>query len=1840
MKLVLTAVLIAMLTGIGINDCIREIPGTSITANAVDPVTSGDYQYFVNDDGTVTVARYVGHGTDITIPSAIDSKKVTVIRQAAFQNCSALTKVVIPNGVISVENDAFMKCTSLKSVVIPESVESLKTPFKFCYSLASISVSTKNKHYVSEDGIVFDKPKKHIICYPPGKTDESYTIPDSVEGIAESAFATCRYLASVSVQDSVTEIGEAAFENCSGITGITVPDSVGTIGSSAFEGCTSLQSVVLPKNISSLSYRLFAGCSSLTVIPLPNSLSSIDGSVFYDCSNLENIIIPESVSSLGTGVFCNCTSLEKIVVPKKITHIPDRTFSGCTALADISFSGNIVSVGSGAFKECTSLKDITLPDSLTYIGNSAFYGCSGLTRIDIPKNVNVIENGAFSYCDSLAEIIIPQGVASINDWVFSHCSKLTKVSIPDSVTSIGDAAFEHCSSLKSIVIPGSVVSVRYGAFYYCIALTDVAISNGVTSIGHNAFSNCIALTSISIPDSVSSIGEYVFAYCLKLTNISVSDGSQYYASENGVLFNKNKTKLIVCPCGKQGKYTIPDGVKTVESYAFAYCTGLTGITVPDSVTSIKKDSLAGCDDLTLYGNSSSYAATYAAENHIPFVATDLTPEPKSVSDLTITLSSVSFTYNGAAKQPTVTVKDGETTLVRDKHYSLEYKDNTNAGTAKVIITGISDYKDSVTKEFTINKKLMDKMTITVAPSSLVYDGTAQKPDVIVKDGTKILVKGTDYLINSYSNNINAGTASVLVIGNGNYGGNVTKDFTITPKPVTDMTIIVAPSSLVYDGTAQKPDVIVKDGTKILVKGTDYLINSYFDNVNVGTASVLVIGKGNYNSSATKKFTITPKSIANTTITINPNPVVYDGTEKQPTVTVKDGTKALVMGTDYKISSYSDNVNAGTAKVTVAGINNYNGKVIKTFTISPKPISSTTITLNPTDFVYDGTQKKPSVTVKNGKTAMKKDIDYTFSYSGNINAGKIKTDGTVEKTGIVTIKGTGNFSGEIEKNFTIEPRSLSKASVRLSPDKYEHDGNAKCPSVTVQLGDVVLTSDKDYKTTYSNNRNIGIATVTVTGKKNYKDVANATFPITEPSLEFKWNADNWQFTNSSQDMGNEPYRQKITSHYLGVLKENLTHSEYKTIFLTEGSREAWLDTANGSCYGMSTAAFLAKYGFISFPNYQPNARNLHDLAAPRTHDLEYPSYKSNVSSLITYYQMLQVKDVIQQYFRDIPNRSNKENIQQIISLLKDNAVVLVGYRWTDGKKTFGHVVLAYGYGEQGNNGYIKVYDPNCSWDYSNLYIYFNKSNYEWSVPNYNISSSGNFPAKFNYICANLDDINNGGYLYSSTINNTPRMFTARIDAPVISDERFVSKMAMYDGVYMNQPSDEDDIVEDYSCILNGNSSGVFGYNLRDADSAYEVSQRNADNIELHMDYENCDLYSYSSSGKSVIFDNKGFVSIEGEAGNYEMSMTFDRDYPTDWFYINVSGTGASDVSLLKETDGYILSGDNLKKIQVCVQNMDTSVSIGFSTDHKKVLIYETDKNTVGLKADKDNNGTYETEIKGVPILENNSYLSSDSIQLGSSVTVIASGKGGEGNLQYAVYCKKTSESKWTLKQDYSTNTTVSIQPKKVADYDICVKVKDSSGTVEKKYFVVSVYDVLKNISTISANQINSGSAVSVKCSAAGGIGNYAYAVYYKQQSQSKWTLKQDFGKNTNVSIKPAKAVDYDICVKVKDSSGTVEKKYFVVSVYDVLKNISTISANQINSGSAVSVKCSAAGGTGNYAYAVYYKQKSQSKWTLKQDFGKNATVSVKPAKAADYDICVKVRDDSGAVAKKYFDVTVR
>ncbi len=190
---------------------------------------------------------------------------------------------------------------------------------------------------------------------------------------------------------------------------------------------------------------------------------------------------------------------------------------------------------------------------------------------------------------------------------------------------------------------------------------------------------------------------------------------------------------------------------------------------------------------------------------------------------------------------------------------------------------------------------------------------------------------------------------------------------------------------------------------------------------------------------------------------------------------------------------------------------------------------------------------------------------------------------------------------------------------------------------------------------------------------------------------------------------------------------------------------------------------------------------------------------------------------------------------------------------------------------------------------------------------------------------------------------------------------------------------------------------------------------------------------------------------------------------------------------------------------------------------------------------------ENNIPFVSEYSNISTISSDEIVLGETVTVNAKAVLGDGDYTYAVLYKKKADTKWTVKQNYSTNDTIVVKPAKATDYDVCVKVKDSTGKIVKKFFEVKVNAKLANTSTISATTIKKGDTVTLNGSATGGMGDYTYAVLYKKKAETKWTTRQGYKDNSEILVRPYTNTDYDICIKVKDNDGTIAKKYFTVTV---------------------------------------------------------------------------------------------
>lgn len=215
-----------------------------------------------------------------------------------------------------------------------------------------------------------------------------------------------------------------------------------------------------------------------------------------------------------------------------------------------------------------------------------------IKTIIVESGVTKIGQGAFEDCAALTSVTIPEGVTYINTAAFFECKALTGVSLPKSLTAIGWSAFCGCSALTEIIIPDNVTEIDSYAFYECTGLKSVTIPESVTKINSFAFCLCSQLTEITIPKSVTSLNNSAFWECDNLS-IEVSADNPNYASADGVLFNKDKTQIILCPCGKNGEYAMPQSVTEIGTFAFAQ-SALTRVIIPDGVKEIGIDAFVDC----------------------------------------------------------------------------------------------------------------------------------------------------------------------------------------------------------------------------------------------------------------------------------------------------------------------------------------------------------------------------------------------------------------------------------------------------------------------------------------------------------------------------------------------------------------------------------------------------------------------------------------------------------------------------------------------------------------------------------------------------------------------------------------------------------------------------------------------------------------------------------------------------------------------------------------------------------------------------------------------------------------------------------------------------------------------------------------------------------------------------------------------------------------------------------------------------------------------------------------------------------------------------------------------
>lgn len=410
-------------------------------------------------------------------------------------------------------------------------------------------------------------------------------------------------------------------------------------------------------------------------------------------------------------------------------------------------------------------------------------------------------------------------------------------------------------------------------------------------------------------------------------------------------------------------------------------------------------------------------------------------------------------------------------------------DNVYPGTVTCTIVGMGNYTGSRTFDYYIIPRDVNTLSISLAFTSATYTGSEIRPGVTVKseDGSYTLTEGVEYSL-SYSNNVNAGQASVTITGIGqNFNQSVTKTFTINPMNLSNAGQIKLPQEeYEYTGSSIEPTISIGS----LVAGRDFVC-SYINNVNIGIATAKATGIGNYTSSLIKYFEIIKPKIPITTknASISYTSTIYNGKAQCPTVTVED----LVENRDYKVV-VKDNINAGVATILINGINEYSGTITKTFVIKPEQLDNCAASIPAATYTYNRSPIVPAVTITNGSIKLVEKTDYTLVYSNNVNVG----------AATISITAKGNYEGSKTLSFNIIPKDISNDnSFKLSQTLYDYNGMTQKPEVT-NTGGYAL--NRDYTVKYpSDVVNAGTKVITITGVNNYTGSFDLTYKIQPISL---------------------------------------------------------------------------------------------------------------------------------------------------------------------------------------------------------------------------------------------------------------------------------------------------------------------------------------------------------------------------------------------------------------------------------------------------------------------------------------------------------------------------------------------------------------------------------------------------------------------------------------------------------------------------------------------------------------------------------------------------------------------
>lgn len=1018
----------------------------SITASAEESddygYIYGDFRYdYDDDDGNLCIRAYVGNATDIVVPSSINGKSVTVIGDSAFGENDKIKSVVIPEGVKTINAYAFMECPNLTSVTLPNSLTYIDTCAFY------------------EDANLTD-----------------ITIPESVTFFGGSALDKTGWMKKQQEKDPFVIVNNILLnaETCKG--DIVIPDNVTSICRDAFAGNDKITSVKILSNVKECGTDAFSYCQNLVSVDYNADTPYIPGECFGNCPSLEKVTMSDNIIGIDYSAFSGCSKLKDVTLSKKLQSIEESAFSGCRNLDSINLPSTLEYIGNLAFCECDKLETVYIPASVTEISYIAFCSCPNFKSYVVdPKNENYSslngwlcnKNGdtVIDFPDGITDIVFPSSIKTIGRSAFDS-AEFEEITIPDTVTKIEDGAFANNSKLKKIVLSKNLKCVGDLFLSWCSSLEQVEFQGELEDLGSNAFSNCSNLKSITLPNGITELGDNLFSSCVSLENVVIPDTVKIIH------------EAAFYDCDSLTTISLPDGLVRIDDFAFNNCDKLQSIAIPDSVTSIGDDVFTNCNNLTDLKIGSGIKKI----NYYDFKGV------KGIKNLTLSegleeISSCAFTNQPNLKYvviPKSVTSIGERAFGFELYYLDENEENYGYRNVDGFKLGVyaGTAGEEYAKTFNIPYDIIPEHTHS-------YTSKVTKPATCTENGVKTY---TCECGDSY-------TESIPATGH-NYG-----DFVVT-KPAT----------CTEDGVKTKTCANCNDKITESIPKTGHTSSDWIIDKN---AAINVKGSKHKECKVCKTVLETAEipalpmiSIQGASVSVSTSSYIFDNTAKTPSVTVTLNGKTLKNGVDYTVS-YSNNKNVGLGIVTITGKGDYTGTIAKNFKIYPTKQSIQKLETRYKGFFVDWVQKGSATgyevqysTSSSMSGAVTKKL--TANKPDTLTVSKLKSG----KKYYVRVRSYTNVNGEVYYGDWSDVKSITTAKTNFKKAKISgiktksYTGKAIKQSIKVTYNGKTLKNGKNYTISYSNNKKVGTAKVTIKGKGTYGGVITKTFKINPAKQKIK------------------------------------------------------------------------------------------------------------------------------------------------------------------------------------------------------------------------------------------------------------------------------------------------------------------------------------------------------------------------------------------------------------------------------------------------------------------------------------------------------------------------------------------------------------------------------------------------------------------------------------------------------------------------------------------------------------------------------------------------------------------